>query len=102
MQFFFVDIPIDVAKERTIFRYMNSMNSHLEDNKHVGGRYLPDYVLNSYKSKTGKYSSQNEETLIKIKENLGKNGLPDPIVYDNSGDSPVELEFNEFSKKYYL
>lgn len=67
----------------------------------VGGRYIPVYVLNSYGSTTGKYSSVNAETLIKIRDSLKDKELPDPIVYENSGSEPVKLDLHEFSKAYY-
>lgn len=101
MQFVFVDIPINVAKDRTIYRYMTGMNKHIENPSHVGGRYMPDYVLNSYKSTTGKYSSVNAETLVILHEKMKDKGLPEPIVYDNSGSSPVELDFKKFAERYY-
>lgn len=106
MQFVFVDIPLEVAEERANFRYASGLNEAVEDDSSVGGRYLPKEVLYKNKSETGRYSSKNAEALLQVYgANKGK-GMPEPIVYDNSGNKfvdptykPQKIEFNEFSSR---
>lgn len=106
MQFVFVDIPLETAKKRAIGRYMYGLNKSQENRDDIGGRFLPPIVLEQSKSKTGKYSSVNAESVIQIFNLYKENGLPIPIVYDNSGDSrkdpsykPSKLDFIQFSDR---
>lgn len=106
MQFVFVNIPLDTAKERAIGRYTYGLNESIDKEDNIGGRYLPPAVLEENKSKTGKYSSVNAETLIEIYNENKENGLLEPIVYDNSGNSkkdptykPKKINFTDFSNK---
>lgn len=106
MQFVFVDIPLEIAQKRAIGRYMSGLNSTVESRDGIGGRFLPPAVLERNRSKTGKYSSVNAESVIGI-FNLNKDkGMPEPIVYDNSGDSrkdpsykPKKIDFKIFSSR---
>ena len=85
MQFVFVDIPLETAQKRALGRYQSGVNDTIKNNGNgIGGRYLPPYVLESNKSNTGKYSSKNAEALIAIHSTFKENGMPEPIVYDNS------------------
>ena len=106
MQFVFVDIPLNVAEKRANFRYASGLNSGLKEEDHIGGRYLPKEVLYKNKSKTGKYSSVNAESLLEVYNENKDNGMPEPIIYDNSGDifsdpsyKPERLVFKEFSSR---
>lgn len=107
MQFVFVDIPLETAEKRAIFRYTAGLNEGVtEDGVRIGGRFLPPAVLYENKSKTGKYSSVNAEALLQIHNSNKKHGIPEPIIYDNSGDSyadptykPQRLDFKEFSNR---
>ena len=106
MQFVFVDIPLETAEERANFRYADGLNKGLKEEGHTGGRYLPKEVLYKNKSKTGKYSSKNAEALLEVYNANKDNGMPEPIVYDNSGNSyadssykPQRLDFNEFASR---
>lgn len=106
MQFVFVDISPEVAKERAKYRYMKGLNEGLQNErdikenkstkKTIGGRYLPEEIINSCKPEGDKYSSINAETLVSIHEELN---LPPPKTYDNSGSSPIQVPYNEFTKK---
>lgn len=110
MQFIFVDISPQTAKERAKFRYARGLNEGLrvegknldrsdKDKKSViGGRYLPEYVIDESKPKTDKYSSVNAETLIQLHEDADL-GLPEPKVYDNSGSAPIPINYNDFNKE---
>lgn len=106
MQFVFVDIPLETARERTIRRYEDGLNEMVKGGNTVGGRYLPDFVLDASESKTGKYSSVNAEVVIEMHRRLEDMGLPKPKIYDNSGDKeidpdakPFEIDFDEFRSK---
>lgn len=106
MQFVFVDIPLETARERTIRRYEAGLNEMVKGENSIGGRYLPDFVLDASKSKTGKYSSVNAEVVINIHEEFKEMGLPKPKIYDNSGDrekdpnaKPFEISFDEFKNR---
>lgn len=111
MQFVFVDIPIDTAKERAKSRYREGLNkgvinSHRnaeliyegrdnEQNKTMGGRYLPESIIDESKPRNGNSSSCNAETLIKLHANVDL-GLPQPIVYNNAGTEPVKKDYVDF------
>lgn len=106
MQFVFVDIPLETARERTIRRYESGLNAMVKGENTVGGRYLPDFVLDASASKTGKYSSVNAEVVIEMHRRLENAGLPKPRIYDNSGDKetdpdarPFEIDFDEFKSR---
>lgn len=106
MQFVFVDIPLETARERTIRRYEDGLNKMVKGENVVGGRYLPDFVLDASASKTGKYSSVNAEVVIEMHRRLENAGLPKPKIYDNSGDReknldarPFEIDFDEFKSR---
>ena len=87
MQFVFLDIPLDTAKERATGRYTHGLNETIKREEGDGGRYLPTSVLDASKSKTGKYSSKNAEALLQVYKEGSKDGMPEPLVFDNSGDS---------------
>lgn len=94
MQFVFVDIPLDIAKERALIRYRNGLNESMSPNGNsAGGRYLPPYILETNSSRTGAYSSKNAEALLAVKSVYESKGLPDPIIYDNSGNSFENPEY---------
>lgn len=94
MQFVFVDIPIDVAEKRTIKRYTSGLNRTVKENGYgIGGRYLPKDVLYDNKSRTGNFSSRNAEALLSVYETFKVNNMPEPIVYDNSGDNRVDKDY---------
>lgn len=106
MQFVFVDIPLEVAEQRASARYARGLNSGIEEEGHTGGRYLPKEVLYKNKSKTGKYSSVNAEALLQVYDANKDAGMPEPIIYDNSGNSqedpsykPQKIDFKEFSNR---
>ena len=107
MQFVFVDIPLETAQERALIRYRNGLNESVSpDGDPIGGRYLPPYVLETNRSRTGVYSSKNAEALLAVKSVYDSSGLPDPIVYDNSGNSfenpeykPTKVNFEEFKNR---
>ena len=89
MQFMFVDITNDVAKERAKGRYLYGVN-----NDTLGGRYLPNEIIEKNKPSEGsKYNSINAETLIALTKKTGLD-LPTPVVFDNSGDGPVKIDFD--------
>ena len=107
MQFVFVDIPLETAQERALIRYRKGLNDSISSDEHaIGGRYLPPYVLETNRSRTGVYSSKNAEALLAVKSVYNSSGLPDPIVYDNSGNSfenpeykPTKVDFEEFQNR---
>lgn len=106
MQFIFVDIPLEVAEERANFRYSVGLNDGIQKEGHTGGRYLPKGVLYQNKSKTGKYSSVNAEALLEVYYRNRDKGMPEPIVYDNSGNifknpdyKPQKIDFREFASR---
>lgn len=106
MQFVFVDIPLEVAKDRAIGRYMYGLNNSVDNEDKIGGRFLPPAVLERNISKTGNFSSVNAESLIEVFKRNESKGMPKPIVYDNSGDNrkdpsykPTKIDFDGFSKK---
>lgn len=107
MQFVFVDIPLETAEKRALARYAYGLNDDVKsEGKSIGGRYLPPDVLYKNKSRTGKYSSKNAEALIAINEVFKVNNLPEPIVYDNSGDTakdpsykPTRVPYKDFEKR---
>lgn len=107
MQFTFVDITIEVAKERAKSRYTKGLNESLQISRDnlfaeaneqkpvLGGRYLPTQVVESLRSKGGKHNSINAESLISLYHDK-KYSFPEPKVYDNSGDEPKEVSFKDF------
>lgn len=111
MQFVFVDIPIDTAKERAKNRYREGLNNgvlndhrnaelvsegrHGEQKKTMGGRFLPEHIIDESKPESGNRSSCNAETLIKLHTNADL-GLPQPIVYNNAGAEPVKKDYVDF------
>lgn len=107
MQFVFVDIPLETAEKRAIFRYTSGLNKKIEsDGNGVGGRFLPPDVLYKNKSETGKYSSVNAEALLNVYNANKENNIPKPIVYDNSGDifsnpsyKPEKIDFDSFASR---
>lgn len=110
MQFVFVNITPQVAKERAKFRYAKGLNEGIKVEQEnlansskqkttvVGGRYLPEYIIDDSKPKTKNYSSVNAESIIDLHE-YADLGLPKPKVYDNSGSAPVEIKYEEFNKE---
>lgn len=114
MQFVFVDIPIETAKQRAVGRYKYGLNDGIQNDIYnnklaeegrkdeqkitVGGRYLPESVINQSKPKGTMYSSVNAETLLDLARDKSLN-LPEPIVYDNSGAKPVKMNFKEFANR---
>ena len=109
MQFVFVEISPQIAKERAKFRYARGLNEGLRVEKEnldkdkdkkpvIGGRYLPEYAIDDLKPKTDKYSSVNAETLIQLHEDADL-GLPEPKVYNNSGSAPTPVNYNDFNKE---
>ena len=110
MQFVFVDIPIDTAKERAKGRYRFDLNKGIENDhnnqmlvdqgkpseqkKTMGGRFLPEEIITSSKSINGRHSSVNAETLIEL--HTSELGLPEPIVYNNEGIEPVKRNYGDF------
>lgn len=110
MQFVFVDIPIDTAKERAKHRYLYGLNEGLEverKNKQLkserkydeikpvlGGRFLPEDIIESSKPQNENYSSRNAETLIKL--HTSNLGLPEPIIYNNAGTEPKKKDYLDF------
>lgn len=106
MQFVFVDIPLEVAEERANFRYFVGLNDGIQKEGHTGGRYLQKDVLYQNKSKTGKYSSVNAEAMLEVYNRNKDKGMPEPIVYDNSGNvfknpdyKPQRIDFKEFANR---
>lgn len=97
MKFVFVDISIENAKERARYRYKSGLNEEMlsEDKKLIGGRFLPEYVIESSKALNSSHSSHNAETLISL-HNDRELSLPRPTVYDNSGSFPVKVEYENF------
>lgn len=89
----FVDIPVDTSIERGKGRYQKGLNNF----NGIGGRYLPISVSEKQRAKNKKHNSVNVETLIKLKydESLG---LKTPLVFDNSGNAPVPITFEELEK----
>lgn len=95
MQFVFVDIPVDTTIERTKGRYMKGLN-----NDKFGGRYLPESaVMSSKPDKSSKYNSKNAEVIMALSNNEELN-IPNPIIYDNSGAHPINVDFNVFKNGY--
>lgn len=91
MQFVFVDIPIDTAHERAKHRYREGLN-----NFELGGRYLPAHVIDNCSPQENLgHSSRNAETVINL-YNDDKFDFKTPIVYNNKGDAPVEIPYDEF------
>lgn len=106
MQFVFVDIPLETARERAVSRYAYGTNQAIVSGKKDGGRYLPMSVLDASKSRTGKYSSKNAEALLEVYEGGKDDGMPEPLIFDNSGDSrkdpeykPEKIDFKSFSER---
>ena len=91
MNFIFVNIPLVVSKERAKNRYVRGLNKF-----NIGGRWLPEFVIDKSSSKTGKFDSQNAESIVDLYKNYGINK---PLVFDNT-NSPTQLDFNEFMKGY--
>lgn len=110
MQFVFVDIPIEIAEERTIGRYQYGLNQGLEEERQgrtsIGGRYLPKNILHKNTPNNNAYHSRNAEAIVDVWSVYRQHGLPKPIVYDNSGNSfvdptyePEEMDFDEFANR---
>ena len=110
MQFVFVDISPEVAKERAKFRYSSGLNEGLKVEQFnqflpeeertipIGGRYLPEAVIDDCAPRGTEFSSKNAESLIELHE-FSDLGLPTPKVYDNSGSGPVQIDYDNFAKK---
>lgn len=91
MQFVFVDIPIDTAHERAKYRYREGLNDF-----GLGGRYLPGHIIDNCSAKTDSgFASRNAETVVNL-FNDDEFDFKTPIVYNNKGDYPVEIDYNEF------
>lgn len=90
IQLVFVDIPMNISHERAKYRYKEGLN-----NNRIGGRYVPPTTIDLCKPKNKKHNSKNAETILKLSAD-DKFEMPTPIVFDNSGDQPIQLNFNEF------
>lgn len=98
MQFVFVDISPEVAKERAKARYQRGLNQSLQENNltPLGGRFLPENVITQCIPKEGnKYSSTNALAIIELHTSMEFN-LPPPKIYNNVGDSPIQISFEDF------
>lgn len=92
IQLVYVDIPIETAHERAKYRYREGLNT-----SKLGGRHLPSSIIDSCKAENSSHESKNAETVLDLSDDRTLN-LPTPIIYDNSGSAPVELDFIEFKE----
>lgn len=92
VQLVFVNISLDAAKERAKYRYKEGLNT-----SNIGGRHLPEAIINSCVPENSEFQSKNAETVVKL-SNDDKLDLPTPLVFDNSGRAPIQIEFDDFKK----
>lgn len=109
MQFVYVDIDPNTAKLRAKNRYLQGLNQGIntaienkyldehEQKKIIGGRYLPEHIIDSCKPKGNKYSSVNAENIVELHSDKSMN-LPRPKIYNNMGSEPVAIDYEEFIK----
>lgn len=89
IQLVFVNVTTDVAHTRAKGRYLWGTN-----NNPKGGRHLPAHVIDACKPTEDWSHSINAEVV----KQLYQDGVvtQKPVIYDNSGDSPVSVEFDDF------
>lgn len=114
MQFVFVDIPLKIAKQRAIDRYVNGLNEGvrndirikdlsdeekmIKDNITLGGRYFPEEIIIKSKPENKVYHSKNAEIIVQLFNNP-KLKFPPLITYDNSGKNPIKSKLYKIIKK---
>lgn len=93
IQMVFVNISVDTAHERAKYRYREGLN-----NGDIGGRHLPSSIIEGCRPPEGtSFDSVNALSVKKLSENKELN-LKEPIVFDNSGDFPVPVEYEKFKE----
>ena len=110
MQFVYVDIDPNTAKLRAKNRYLQGLNQGIntaienkyldEQKKIIGGRYLPEHIIDGCKPKGNKYSSVNAENIIELHNDKSMN-LPRPKIYNNMGSEPVAIDYDKFVKQVF-
>lgn len=110
MQFVFVDISPEIAKERAKGRYLYGLNEGVKkeiDNKYLdevdkkpvlGGRHLPERIIDECKPHGNTYSSINAENIIELHNNPDLNS-PVPKIYNNVGTKPIQINYESFKNK---
>ena len=95
----FVHIPPETSKERGQYRYHEGLNETLRNGGDgIGGRPLPDHVVDSQRPEVSEMLSKNAENLVQMTaKGLFKNT---PRVFDNSGSGPEELNYDKFSRPF--
>lgn len=80
----FVDVSVDTAKRRAFGRYRRSMDEYTTSGVGVGGRWLPERVIESQRSDDPGFRTVNAETFGR----LAREGVFDgePAVFDNDVD----------------
>ena len=93
----FVDISPETSLERAQSRHKHGLDNFTEHHKGNGGRFLPEKLIDKAQPSNKKFNSKNAENLIRLHED--EVFTKRPIVFNNEGREPIEIEFNDFVKK---
>lgn len=98
IQAVFVDITPETSLNRAEFRYVEGMRQFTMERKGNGGRFVPPHLIENGKTENSMFRSKNAENLVE----LAKNGAftSTPLVFDNNGERPVAVPYDEFSGSY--
>lgn len=96
----FVDITPDTSKRRADQRYQHGMIRFIEEGRGMGGRYLPEHVIDRQRPDPwSPWKSRNAETFTR----LARDGAFDhePLVFDNDVDGrPARpVRFDDFARR---
>ena len=89
----FVDSPVDTSIERGKYRYLTGLNNY----SGIGGRYLPLSISEKQRAQNPKHNSVNAESFLKLTRDKELN-LTNKNIFDNSGNSPVEISYSNLAK----
>ena len=91
----FVDIKPETSLQRASFRYAHGMSQYTELGKGNGGRFLPSHIVEGNKTDDPMFNSQNAKNLVAL--NRMRVFSEEPLVFNNDGDAPVPVSYDEFS-----
>lgn len=95
MQFIYVDIDPEIARERAKSRYQRGLTKYVLGENNIGGRFLPESVIDScIPVENNGFSTINAENLVKL-YNDSRYKFPTPIVYENT-KSATKISYEDF------
>lgn len=96
IQFVYVNISPEVAQERAKSRYTMSLNT----NKDIGGRFLPQEIIEKCRTNNKYYQSKNAESVAELSHDKNID-IPTPLVYDNTGSGQIKVDSKKFLRGEY-